>query len=33
VKTWKGMVNKEYLDALKLEYGKRILALAGPEQA
>ncbi len=32
VKTWKGMVNKEYLDALKLEYGKRILALAGPEQ-
>ena len=33
VKTWKGLVNKEYLDALKLEYGKRILALAGPEQA
>lgn len=32
VKTWKGVIDREYLDALKLEYGKRILALAGPDQ-
>ncbi len=31
VTTWKGPINKDYLDALKLEYGKRIMALAGQE--
>ena len=31
VKTWKGPINKDYLDALKMEYGKRIMALAGQE--
>ncbi|PID77450.1 MAG: aldehyde ferredoxin oxidoreductase [Deltaproteobacteria bacterium] len=28
VKTWKGLINPEYLDALKKEYGHRIMALA-----
>lgn len=28
VSTWKGPVDKDYLDALKQEYGKRILAMA-----
>ncbi len=31
VETWKGAINKDYLDALKLEYGKRIMALAGQD--
>lgn len=31
VKTWKGQINKGYLNALKKEYGKRILALAEGE--
>jgi aldehyde:ferredoxin oxidoreductase len=28
VRTWKGPVSREYLDALKQEYGRRILRLA-----
>ena len=28
VQTWKGVVNREYLDALKQEYGRRIMQLA-----
>ena len=28
VRTWKGPVNREYLDALKQEYGRRIMELA-----
>ncbi len=31
VETWKGAINKDYLDALKREYGKRIMALVGQE--
>ena len=29
VKTWKGPISKDYLDALKQEYGKKIMTLAG----
>jgi aldehyde:ferredoxin oxidoreductase len=32
VRTWKGEVNRDYLDALKREYGRRILQLAGNDQ-
>ena len=35
VRTWKGPVSREYLDALKQEYGRRIMELtaAGPQSS
>ena len=33
VKTWKGQVDGDYLDRLKPEYGRRIMALATADQA
>lgn len=33
VKTWKGRIDKDYLDQLKAEYGKRILGLADVDVA
>ena len=32
VRTWKGAVDRDYLDALKREYGRRILQLAGDDR-
>ncbi|KAB2890394.1 MAG: aldehyde ferredoxin oxidoreductase [Desulfobulbaceae bacterium] len=32
VRTWKGAVDRAYLDALKREYGRRILQLAGDDR-
>ena len=31
VKTWKGKIDKNFLDGLKQEYGKRLLQFAAPE--
>ena len=33
VKTWKGQVDRTYLDALKAEYGRRIMALVPSKEA